>query len=533
MYHIPISFANAIAAVTLVLQISCFAGTGVGQERQSFERWDTFELELKGPTTGNPYIDVEFEAEFSKGSKSVTVPGFYDGEGVFKIRFSPDEVGEWSYITKSGASDLNGQTGAFDCKEAVGDNHGPVKIVNTHYFEYADGEPVYLVGTTAYQWTSVKQSVQEKTVETLATSPFNKIRMCVFPKSYSYGNDTEPWQYPFESKSDFEKPNVEFFQNLDQRVRELRDLGIQADVILFHPYDRWGYQEMGAENNARYVRYLIARLSAYRNVWWSLANEWDIPRIKDAIDWEGIGTLLQKEDPHQRLRGIHNWYYSESHFYDHSQPWVTHVSAQTFFFFNAIPWREKYGKPLMFDEMRYEGDVASSWGNMSAVEMTSYFWKAGLSGGYGTHGDTFRNDSDSETEVRWWAKGGTLPGKSPDRIAFFREIMEQAPVTKMSPRLVKLSSKPIPDEIPDRMDRSILNELNNNVFVFSEEGVHYLAYTQDAGQAIELDLPPGKKYRFEVFDTWNMKRVSEKVVDGGEFKFTTEIPYTAIRLVSL
>lgn len=187
----------------------------------------------------------------------------------------------------------------------------------------------------------------------------------------------------------------------------------------------------------------------------------------------------------------------------------------------------------MFDEMRYEGDVASSWGNMSAEEMTSYFWKAGLSGGYGTHGDTFRNDSDSETEVRWWAKGGTLPGKSPDRIAFFREIMEQAPVTKMSPRLVKLSSKPIPDEIPDRMDRSILNELNNNVFVFSEEGVHYLAYTQDAGQAIELDLPPGKKYRFEVFDTWNMKRVSEKVVDGGEFKFTTEIPYTAIRLVSL
>lgn len=46
---------------------------------------------------------------------------------------------------------------------------------------------------------------------------------------------------------------------------------------------------MGNETNEKYVRYMIARLSAYRNVWWSLANEWDIPRLKVAVDWERIG----------------------------------------------------------------------------------------------------------------------------------------------------------------------------------------------------------------------------------------------------
>ena len=51
---------------------------------------------------------------------------------------------------------------------------------------------------------------------------------------------------------------------------------IQADVILFHPYDIWGYCKMGKEFNERYVRYMIARISAYRNVWWSLANEFDL-----------------------------------------------------------------------------------------------------------------------------------------------------------------------------------------------------------------------------------------------------------------
>jgi hypothetical protein len=309
-------------------------------------------------------------------------------------------------------------------------------------------------------------------------------------------------------------------------------MGIQADVILFHPYDKWGYSEMGKEMNEKYVRYMIARLSAYRNVWWSLANEWDVPRIKETIDWEGIGTLLLNEDPHQRFRGIHNWYYDESHFYDHTSPWVTHVSAQTFFFFNAIKWRNKYQKPILFDEMRYEGDVTSGWGNMNGKEMTSYFWKAGLSGVYGMHGDTFKNDSDSLTEVRWWAKGGTLPGESPARIAFFKKIMEEAPVIEMTPELGSLSGLAIPDTIPDRNDGTLIDKLNNNIYTFFKEGEYYLTYTADSAQIIELNLGGTKDYSLEVFDTWNMKTVAEQVVSPGQFQYKTEMPFTALRLIS-
>jgi hypothetical protein len=359
--------------------------------------------------------------------------------------------------------------------------------------------------------------------------------MCVFPKHYRYGNDVEPWMLPFAKKdsvNDLTQPNYAFFQNFDQRVEQLMKMGIQTDVILFHPYDIWGYYQMGEEMNEKYVRYMIARLSAYRNVWWSLANEWDVPRIKEAIDWEGIGTLLQKEDPHQRLRGIHNWYYDESHFYDHTRPWVTHVSAQTYFFFNALKWRSKYQKPLMYDEMRYEGDVSSNWGNMNAKEMTSYFWKAGLSGGYGTHGDTFKNDSDDETEVRWWAKGGTLMGESPARIAFFKKIMEEAPVTEMTPEVVSLSGLTIPDTIPDRNDGTLVEKLNNNIYKLSKETEYYLIYTADAAQNIELNLAGTGEYTLEVIDTWNMGIESKGVVSSGKFQYETELPFSAIRLIA-
>jgi len=258
---------------------------------------------------------------------------------------------------------------------------------------------------------------------------------------------------------------------------------------------------------------MIARISAYRNVWWSLANEWDIPRLKVAIDWEGIGTLLQEEDPHHRLRGIHNWYNSEDHFYDHTRPWLTHVSAQTSQFYNAIKWREQYKKPLLFDEMRYEGDVPSGWGNLTGQEMTGYFWMAGLSGGFGTHGETFRNDADT-SETRWWGKGGTLVGESPERIRFFRSVMEQAPVREMKPELI---------------DNGDPANLNNNIYILSKPGDYVLAYTAEAEQTIEIRLDGDTDFKMDIIDTWNMQIIEEGSVKPGIIKYKTALPYTLLR----
>ena len=503
---------------TFLIIILLVAACNRDSDKAEVEQWGVFEVVLQGSASGNPYMDTELTAFFSQGEKTMKVPGFYDGNGIYRIRFSPPSQGEWKYETESNENDLTGKKGKFTCMPATGINHGPVTIVNKFYLEYSDGTTYYATGTTAYQWTSVKQEIQGKTLQTLASSPFNKIRMCFFPKHYRYGNDTEPWSYPFQREglqNDFSQPSYEFFQNFDKRVRQLMELGIEADVILFHPYDKWGYSEMGNEMNEKYVRYMIARLSAFRNVWWSLANEWDVPSIKETIDWEGIGTLLQNEDPHQRLRGIHNWHGSEDHFYDHTRPWVTHVSAQTSQFYNAIKWRKQYQKPLLFDEMRYEGDVPSGWGNLTAQEMTSYFWMAGLSGGYPTHGDTYRNNADDSTEVRWWAKGGLLVGESPQRIQYFRQVMEQAPVKDMIPFLV---------------DNDEPENLNSNIYILSKPESYYLAYISEADQPVEIDLTGQQNYKVEVIDTWNMKVIEEKRVEPGRFFYRTNQQYTALRL---
>ncbi|HSL87636.1 MAG TPA: DUF5060 domain-containing protein, partial [Bacteroidales bacterium] len=239
------------ALLIITVSISCS-----NQQTESVEQWDLFEITLNGPSQGNPYLDVELSAVFTGSGESITVTGFYDGNGIYRIRFSPPAQGNWKYRTESGVPELADKQGKFMCIKPSGNNHGPVRVVNTYYLEYADGTPFYSVGTTAYQWTSVKQSIQDKTIETLSQAPFNKMRMCVFPKWYRYGNETEPWTYPFAregEKNDFSHPDYSFFQNFDLRVKQLLEMGIQADVILFHEYDNWGYYLMGKEMNEKYV----------------------------------------------------------------------------------------------------------------------------------------------------------------------------------------------------------------------------------------------------------------------------------------
>ena len=43
---------------------------------------------------------------------------------------------------------------------------------------------------------------------------------------------------------------------------------------------------LDAATDDRYVRYVVARLAAFRNVWWSMANEWDLARSKTMADWD-------------------------------------------------------------------------------------------------------------------------------------------------------------------------------------------------------------------------------------------------------
>jgi len=475
--------------VTMFLATRASGETKTASDK--IERWGIFELSLSGPSGGNPFIDVDLCAEFKQNARIFEPEGFYDGEGIYRIRFMPDTIGEWTYVTKSNRLELNGKTGKLTCIKPSPGNHGPIRVHKTWHLAYADGTPYFQVGTTCYAWAHQGIAMEEQTLATLKEAPFNKMRMCVFPKDYTY-NKNEPKYYPFEGTPlkdwDYSRFNPEFFRHFEQRVGNLRDLGIEADIILFHPYDRWGFAKMDAGTDDRYLRYIVARLAAYRNVWWSFANEYDLMKSKTMADWDRFFQIVQKYDPYNHMRGIHNCRV----FYDHNKPWVTHASIQSSDLARGSQWREKYKKPIIFDECKYEGNIPQGWGNITAQELVHRFWLGTIGGCYVGHGETYRHPKD----LLWWSKGGVLRGQSPVRIAFLKQIMEPTPFAEMIPA-----------------------ELSAGSYLLSKTGELYFIYFTTS-TPITFELPGPRPYKVDGIDTWNMTITPMGNAEPGKFSFT-------------
>lgn len=160
------------------------------------ERWDLFELSFKGKTDGNPFTDYSIYGTFIGENEKKTVEGFYDGNGVYTVRFMPSYDGEYRYRIFGSFSDTE-HRGSFFAQKPSENNHGIVRVKDTYHFSYDDGTPFFPLGTTCYVWHLQNDALKAQTLESLKNSPFNKIRFCVFPKHYDY-NLSEPPFYPFE-----------------------------------------------------------------------------------------------------------------------------------------------------------------------------------------------------------------------------------------------------------------------------------------------------------------------------------------------
>jgi len=456
------------------------------------EQWGIFEANWDAPDEGNPYQDTELAAEFRLNDRSVTVGGFYDGSGRYRIRFMPDETGEWGYETFSNRKPLDGRRGAFRCLPPSAGNRGPVRVSGDYHFAYADGTAYYPIGTTSYGWAQQKEELAGRTLDALRGSPFNKLRMCALPH-YSAFSERHIACFPFPGEPpagwDFSRMNPDYFRMLDLRLQALLELGIQADLILFHPYQRpWKFDAMGAKAEDAYVRYVVNRYGAYRHVWWSIANEFDFIQGKTPEDWDRICRLMHESDPYGRLCSIHNGYI----LYEHWKPWITHASVQDSLAVTrpgrAVVLRNAYRKPVVYDEVGYEGNLPFYWGDLSPEELTHRLWQGAVEGTYVGHGEVLRPAGMPIDRV-WTGIGGTLGGRSVERFAFFRKVLEEGPNEALNPvdewRCTGIAGIP---------------------------GSFYLLYFGKASPTewrFELpcrsaELPEGAKFVVERIDAWNM-----------------------------
>lgn len=497
-------------------------------------QYETVEWVFEAAAPSGSEVSVDLTAEIDLDGQKKVLHGFYCGSGTYRFRFLPEQIGSFVYRISGVVS----EEGILEIKPARKGQHGLVRAEGIH-LSYEDGTPFYAFGTTVYALAHQSEALMDETIETLRKAPFNKIRMCMFPKDYKY-NHNEPLFYAFEKDSDGNwdpsHPCFAFWDAFEKRLFQLFDAGIQVDLILFHPYDRWGFASMSQENNLIYLEYLLRRFAALPGLWWSMSNEYDLVFHRTMEEWYQLEEYVAEKDVYHHLLSSHNCFKP----YDFERENITHISWQTKQFSRISEMMKRYGKPVLVDECCYEGNLPDNWGAITGKEMTARFWRTTVQGAFCTHGETF---VPGEDEVVWWARGGKLIGESVERIRFLRSVMESLP-GPLSPILDPMSElfglskeeqekklegmpefhrnfmKAVLRMEPIEAARFFAAEIHYAGHCGEEAFLHY--YDIQSFSEISLQLPEKRKYRVEVLDTWNMTR--KEVLSGVNGQVVVELP---------
>jgi hypothetical protein len=269
----------------------------------------------------NPY-DINFWGNFHGAGGDLHVPGFYDGNGKWILRFTPTSPGEWNYVTESERIEaLNGQTGSFSAVRAAG-NKGRIIINpnNTHKLAWENGDSYFLMGFESDWLPMIDLDTTINTGDTgyggiphavslidqIAVNGFNHVFMTVYSDQTKWGS-TASWsaKYNFNSPSDkaeslgmwpfgggtnntssrgttpenYETLNPAFFRHLDKVISYLNSKGIIAHLMCYVWNKGVNWPEPGGAADNRYFDYVVARYQAYPNIYWDVS--------KEALDYGG------------------------------------------------------------------------------------------------------------------------------------------------------------------------------------------------------------------------------------------------------
>ncbi|MFA5336279.1 MAG: sugar-binding protein [Candidatus Omnitrophota bacterium] len=275
----------------------------------------------------NPFDpeEVDLAAEFTGPSgKTFVMPGFYS-DPTWKIRFSPDEEGEWTYTLRLKASGKEDKAAPKTFKCAASQAKGFIRVskADPKYFEFTDGSFYYPIGENIC-WASL---------------PGFKKYFAEVQKAG--GNWTRVWMSNWEAGLEWTKGsgyrglgkyNLEKAEKLDKIVDLAKEYGLYFQLVINHhgqlstkvnpqwdenpynmknggpcknPQDFFTNEEAKKHFKNR-MRYIIARWGYSPNIMaWELWNELtfvdDLDLGTDAAWHKEMASYIKGVDPHKHL----------------------------------------------------------------------------------------------------------------------------------------------------------------------------------------------------------------------------------------
>ncbi len=301
---------------------------------QSVGKWDVGEIKLKSRKIRTDPFAVTLRAIFihSNGT-SLEIPGFYNDDRNWVIRYALPYEGSWKYQVQSTERTLDGKSGVVEVGPKDGDQHGPLVIPedNRTRFIYEDGTSYQLM---AYEldWLFALDAENpedipktHQIIKTIKAHGFNQVVMNVYAYDAAWGerdkispehNYAEPQVYPFggtNQEPDHSTLNIDFFKHLDRVIAHLNQQNVVAHLMIYVWNKKVNWPEPQSEDDNRYFDYVVKRYQAYPNL------VWDISKEALAYGRDDMGYIteriqrLRKLDAHQRLVSVHDYNYCSAY----------------------------------------------------------------------------------------------------------------------------------------------------------------------------------------------------------------------------
>jgi hypothetical protein len=281
----------------LALGSALMAGSGVlaasSKPVTVVPKWWRFEQEFKSSLAyTNPLQEATLTVSFtSPDGETSQVYGFWDGGKVWRVRFSPDQLGHWTF--KTTCSDeanrgLHGQEGEFVCSAALGESrfhrHGLVRVArDRRHFEHADGTPFFWMADAVWSGARVAESKDWELYARVRSSQ----QFTVSGWNITPGDDVKE-QSALVGFPEHIGVNPEFFKRLDARLLTLSRAGILSAICPLSELQPVADAiALPDDQAALVVKYVVARYGA-EPVAWLLAFEGDTAG-KKVRRWKRIG----------------------------------------------------------------------------------------------------------------------------------------------------------------------------------------------------------------------------------------------------
>ena len=255
------------------------------------EKWGTLEIELQGPRTGNPFKDVELTAYVRTRRRRTDCHRLLRRRRDLSHALHARQGRAWKYTTTSNVRRSTARRASSQSSRprptitarsrSATRSTSPMPTARRTSSSARRATPGFTKATTRRSKRSRRWPRRRSTSSACACFP-----------SGTRGTRTSRCSIRSRARrptSGTSRDSTRRSSSISRSgCKDLRDLGIEADIILFHPYDEghWGFDRMPDDADDRYLRYVVSRLAAYRNVWWSLANEYDFMTEKQESDWD-------------------------------------------------------------------------------------------------------------------------------------------------------------------------------------------------------------------------------------------------------